>query len=135
MANEVNKNFTSFTKAHQRAICQPPEILQLRREKRELGAEMWSMAGIIKNTLGSLITINWLIQMLCSSSNLIENRSMSQFTFYARQHMQDPTIHDEVLSVYTAEYLGAPNHEAISIETNPTAPRMSEGGLEIYSRV
>ncbi|KAJ5346737.1 hypothetical protein N7541_009219 [Penicillium brevicompactum] len=31
-------------------------------------------------------------------------------------------------SVYTAEYLGAPNHEAIYIETNPTAPRTSEGG-------
>jgi hypothetical protein len=31
-------------------------------------------------------------------------------------------------SVYTAEYLGAPNHKAIYIETNPTAPRMSERG-------
>ncbi|CAG8894386.1 unnamed protein product [Penicillium egyptiacum] len=31
-------------------------------------------------------------------------------------------------SVYTAEYLGAPNHEAIYIEINPTAPQMSERG-------
>ncbi|KAJ5771487.1 uncharacterized protein N7511_003538 [Penicillium nucicola] len=40
-ANEVN--------THKRAICQNPEILQLRREKRELMAEMRSVAGTIKN--------------------------------------------------------------------------------------
>ncbi|KAJ6045745.1 uncharacterized protein N7446_012609 [Penicillium canescens] len=40
---------SDLTEAHKRAICQNPEILQLRREKRELMAEMRSMAGTIKN--------------------------------------------------------------------------------------
>ena len=31
-------------------------------------------------------------------------------------------------NVYTAEYAAMPNHKAIYIELNPTAPRMSEGG-------
>ncbi|QQK41882.1 hypothetical protein Pdw03_4736 [Penicillium digitatum] len=38
-----------FAGTHKRAICQNPEILQLRREKRELMAEMRSVAGTIKN--------------------------------------------------------------------------------------
>lgn len=40
---------SDLTKAHKRAICQNPGILQLRREKREVGAEMRSLAGTIKN--------------------------------------------------------------------------------------
>lgn len=40
---------SDLTEAHKRAICQNPEILQLRREKRELMAEMRSVAGTIKN--------------------------------------------------------------------------------------
>lgn len=31
-------------------------------------------------------------------------------------------------TVFTAEYAGVPNHEAIFIETNPAAPRMTEAG-------
>lgn len=40
---------SDLTDAHKRAIIQHPEILQLRREKRELMAEMRSLAGTIKN--------------------------------------------------------------------------------------
>lgn len=40
---------SDLTNAHKRAICQHPEILQLRQEKRELMAEMRSLAGTIKN--------------------------------------------------------------------------------------
>ncbi|OJJ79315.1 uncharacterized protein ASPGLDRAFT_137070 [Aspergillus glaucus CBS 516.65] len=40
---------SDLTDAHKRAICQHPEILQLRREKRELMAEMRSLAGTVKN--------------------------------------------------------------------------------------
>ncbi|KAJ5778330.1 hypothetical protein N7520_001576 [Penicillium odoratum] len=37
-----------LSNTHKRAICQNPDLLQLRREKRELGAEMRSLAGSIK---------------------------------------------------------------------------------------
>ncbi|KAJ5289237.1 hypothetical protein N7478_002267 [Penicillium angulare] len=40
---------SELTETHKRAICQHPDILQLRREKRELRAEMISLAGSIKN--------------------------------------------------------------------------------------
>lgn len=40
---------SDLTDTHKRAICQHPEILQLRQEKRELMAEMRSLAGTIKN--------------------------------------------------------------------------------------
>lgn len=40
---------SELTDTHKRAICQHPEILQLRQEKRELMAEMRSLAGTIKN--------------------------------------------------------------------------------------
>jgi hypothetical protein len=40
---------SDLTEAHKRAICQNPGILQLRREKRELMAEMRSVAGTIKS--------------------------------------------------------------------------------------
>jgi len=40
---------SELTDMHKRAICQNPDILQLRREKRELMAEMRSLAGTIKN--------------------------------------------------------------------------------------
>ncbi|KAJ5161353.1 hypothetical protein N7492_006745 [Penicillium capsulatum] len=40
---------SDLTDTHRRAICQHAEILQLRREKRELMAEMRSLAGTIKN--------------------------------------------------------------------------------------
>ncbi|EKV17642.1 hypothetical protein PDIP_30550 [Penicillium digitatum Pd1] len=40
---------SDLTEAHKRAIFQNPGILQLRREKRELMAEMRSVAGTIKN--------------------------------------------------------------------------------------
>ncbi|KAJ5993329.1 hypothetical protein N7451_009053 [Penicillium sp. IBT 35674x] len=40
---------SELTDTHKRAICQNPAILHLRREKRELMAEMRSLAGTIKN--------------------------------------------------------------------------------------
>ncbi|KAJ5887370.1 hypothetical protein N7495_007411 [Penicillium taxi] len=40
---------SKLTNTHRRAICQHPEILQLKREKRELMAEMRSLAGTVKN--------------------------------------------------------------------------------------
>lgn len=40
---------SDLTEAHKRAICQNPGILQLRREKRGLMAEMRSVAGTIKS--------------------------------------------------------------------------------------
>jgi hypothetical protein len=40
---------SDLTEAHKRAICQNPGILQLRREKRELMAEMRSVAGTVKS--------------------------------------------------------------------------------------
>lgn len=40
---------SELTDTHKRAICQNPDLLQLRREKRELYAEMRSLAGTIKN--------------------------------------------------------------------------------------
>ncbi|KAJ6021273.1 hypothetical protein N7540_006777 [Penicillium herquei] len=40
---------SELTDTHKRAICQHPDILQLRREKRELLAEMISLAGSMKN--------------------------------------------------------------------------------------
>ena len=40
---------SDLTDAHKRAICQHPDILQLRREKRELMAEMRSLSGTVKN--------------------------------------------------------------------------------------
>lgn len=36
------------------------------------------------------------------------------------------------MNVYTAEYAGVANHDAIYIETNPTAPRTSEGGRRYH---
>lgn len=40
---------SDLTDAQRRAICQNPEILELRREKRELMEEMRSQAGTVKN--------------------------------------------------------------------------------------
>jgi hypothetical protein len=40
---------SDLTDTHKRAICQHPELLQLRREKRELMAEMRSLSGTVKN--------------------------------------------------------------------------------------
>ncbi|CAG8250488.1 unnamed protein product [Penicillium salamii] len=40
---------SNLTKAHKRAICQNPRILQLKREKRKLMAKIRSVAGTIKN--------------------------------------------------------------------------------------
>lgn len=40
---------SELTDTHKRAICQHPEILVLKREKRELMAEMRSLAGTVKN--------------------------------------------------------------------------------------
>lgn len=40
---------SDLTDAHKHAICLHPEILQLRREKRELMAEMRSLSGTVKN--------------------------------------------------------------------------------------
>ena len=40
---------SQLTDTHKRTICQHPDVLQLRREKRELMAEMRSLAGTIKN--------------------------------------------------------------------------------------
>ncbi|KAJ5438594.1 uncharacterized protein N7458_009592 [Penicillium daleae] len=40
---------SGLTDVHKRAICQSPEILHLRREKRELMAEMRALAGTVKN--------------------------------------------------------------------------------------
>lgn len=39
---------SQLTSAQRRAICQNPEILELRREKRELMEEMRSLAGTVK---------------------------------------------------------------------------------------
>lgn len=39
---------SQLTNAQRRAICQSPEILELRREKRELMEEMRSLAGTVK---------------------------------------------------------------------------------------
>ena len=40
---------SDLTDAHKHAICSHPEILQLRREKRELMAEMRSLSGTVKD--------------------------------------------------------------------------------------
>ena len=40
---------SNITDEQLRAICRHPEILELRREKRELKEEMWSLAGTIQN--------------------------------------------------------------------------------------
>lgn len=40
---------SELTDTHKRAICQNPDLLRLRREKRDLYAEMRSLAGTIKN--------------------------------------------------------------------------------------
>ncbi|KAH8688974.1 hypothetical protein BGW36DRAFT_433745 [Talaromyces proteolyticus] len=41
---------SELTDTHKRAICQHPEILELKREKKELLAEMRSLACTVKNT-------------------------------------------------------------------------------------
>lgn len=40
---------SDLSDGHKRAICQHPDILRLRREKRELMAEMRSLSGTVKN--------------------------------------------------------------------------------------
>lgn len=40
---------SELTDSNKRAICQHPDLLQLRREKRDLMAEMRSLAGTVKN--------------------------------------------------------------------------------------
>lgn len=40
---------SELTDTHKRAICRHPEMLELKREKRELMAEMRSLAGTVKN--------------------------------------------------------------------------------------
>ena len=44
---------SQLTDTHKRAICQNSEILELKREKRELMAEMRSLAGTVKNAQNS----------------------------------------------------------------------------------
>ena len=45
---------SNLTNAHKHAICQNPDILQLRQEKRELTADMWSLSDTIMNAWESL---------------------------------------------------------------------------------
>ena len=40
---------SELTAIHKHAICQHPELLQLQQEKRELMAEMQSLASSVKN--------------------------------------------------------------------------------------
>ena len=40
---------SELTDTHKRAICQHPEIMELKQEKRELMAEMRSLTGTVKN--------------------------------------------------------------------------------------
>ena len=44
---------SELTDTYKRAICRHPEILDLKREKRELMAEMRSLAGTVKNARDS----------------------------------------------------------------------------------